>query len=296
MKKKTIIGVTFIATVLAGMLSACGKPVETSFGLEDYEGLYCMTGKDEIEGYEVTYTWGYQFNGDGTGVCYGQDEIDITWDETSIHNGDYEESFVMKPGKLIVGDIEYDKVEGKFITPNPCVVNVDNIEDGIYHAYIGEYGITEDDGKQTINAEIYTEDTYDIVDINRMTEGDVIYIKGGLMPVKSINHTDSGIIDINGGVENNGSALIAEDESICFVYAGMDMERSYTCHGEASLTVSGEVKLIDKRNPSEDKEYTGSDAVFALKEMVHKEPLNCYNGLIFVENNQIVEINRLYTP
>lgn len=269
---------------------------EIAFGLQDFEGLYCITATEEIEDYEVTYTYGYLFNGDGTGKCYGQDEVDITWNETEIHYADRTETFVMEPGKLTVGDIVYEKIKGNFITPNPVEVNIDNIENGIYHAYIDESGISETDGKLMVRAEIYTEDSYDIVDINRMAEGDVIYINGVLLPVNSVDHTDSGIININGGVENNGSALVAVDESNCFVYAGMDMERSYTLHGMTNLSVSDNVKLTDKSDPTEDKEYTGNDAIAALKELVSDYPLNCHTCSIMVENGEIIEINRLYIP
>lgn len=332
MKKRFILGIAVASIISIGMMTGCGKatdaeqktentdvventteiaeePIEEktentaeitteepSFGLQDFEGLYCRTETEEIEDYEITYTFGYQFNGDGTGISYGQDEIDITWNETEIHFPDSTESFTMEPGKLTVGGITYDKIKGKFITPNPCDVNVENIENGIYHAYIDNYGINEEDDGFTIRAEIFTEDSYDIVDINRMAEGDVIYINGSLLPVKTIEQTESGILNINGGVENNGSALIAVDESNCFVYAGMDMERSYTRKGITTLAVNDDVKLVDKSNPLGEKEYTGSDAVSALKEMVEEFPLTRYNCTIMVENGEIIEINRLYTP
>lgn len=269
---------------------------ETTFGLQDFEGFYCMTSTEEIEDFEVTYTSGYQFNGDGTGVAYVQDVVPFTWNETEIHFGDSTENFVMEPGKLTVGDITYDKIDGKFITPNPYVVDTDNIENGSYYVYIDQSGITEEENQTVIKAEIYTEDTYDIVDINSMTEGDVLFIKGQLFLVNSINKTDSGLIEINGGVEYGGSALIAVEESNCFVYAGMDMDRSYSRQGIASLSVSENVKLIDSYDPTEDKEYEGTDAVLALKEIVEQYPLTSYDGMITVEDGIIVEIHRLYVP
>lgn len=269
---------------------------DKSFGLKDYEGFYCRTDTEEIEDYEVTYTHGYQFNGDGTGVAYEQDVVDFTWNETELHFADNVESFVMEPGKLSIGGIVYDKIEGKLITPNPCYVDIDNIENGIFNAYIDEYEVDEADKNLSIRTEIYTEDSYDIVDVNRMSKGDVIYINGKLLPVYSISHTDSGLLEINGGVENNGSALIAVDESNCFVYAGVDMERSYTFQGTTSLVVSDDVKFIDKQDPSEDKEYTGSDAVLALTELIKEHPFTCYNCSIMVENGEIIEIDRLYMP
>lgn len=273
------------------------EPIEeTAFGLKDYEGLYCMTATDEIEGYEVTYTWGYQFNGDGTGMYYGQDNLELTWNETEIHCGGHTETFTMEPGKLTVNGLTYDKVEGNFITPNPCEVDVDNIENGIYNVYISEYGVNEDAGRLMLNAEICTVETFDIADINRMAEGDVIYIDGVLLPINSIDYTKWGIININGGIENFGSALVAEDESNCFVHAGIDLEKSYKSHGMANLPVSDDVKLINQRNLPDVKEYTGSEAISLFNEMVQEGPLYCDNCSIMVENGEIIEITRLYTP
>lgn len=320
--KKIIKSITVAAVIATGLLSACGKAADTnqtnesvseavdvieeevtedttegtSFGLQDFEGLYCRTMTEQIEDYEVTHTEGYLFNGDGTGVCYGQDVINITWNETEIHFADSTKAFTMEPGKLTVDDVTYDKIEGKFIAPNPCYADVNNIDNGIYYAYIDKGGISEADGAITAWTEIYTEDSYDIVDINRMEEGDVIYINGQLLPVDSIEKTNMGIININGGVENLGSAVIADDESNCFVYVGLDMERSYTYHGVTTLGISDSVKLIDGRDPMESKEYVGSEAISVLKEILEEYPLNCYNCSILVEDGAIVEINRKFTP
>lgn len=320
MKNKNITK-KFLATIMVAglsvpMLAGCGasdtvadqkeapdvideqidSTVETSFGLQDYAGFYCMTTTEQIEDYEVTYTTGYLLNPDGTGVSYGQDVVDITWNETEIHYADSTESFVMEPGKLTVRDVVYNKIDGTLITPNPYYVDMDNVEDGTYHVYIDKNGINELDEGLTIRAEIYTEDTYDTVDINNMTEGDVIYINGSLLPVNSITQTDSGFLEINGGLENGGSSMGVDDESNCYVYVGMDVQRSYTLQGVADLAVSENVKLIDSYDPTEDKEYTGNEAVSVLKTIVEENPLTDYDGSITVENGVIVEIHRLYVP
>ena len=330
MKKNSILCVAVASVISIGMLSACGKTAdteqkhrdveaiedssetidaaenttesgediteETSFGLQDFEGFYSRTETEEMEGFEITTTYGYQFNGDGTGTCYGQDVVDITWNETEIHFADYTAPFVMEPGKLTVDGIEYEKIGGKLITPNPYEFDEDNIENGNYNIYLDENGILETDGKYTLRAEIYTEDTYDIVDIGTMAEGDVIYINGGLVPVNTIGQNDFGTIEINGGIENGGSALRPIDESNCYVYAGMDMEVSFTRRGIVDIGVIDDVKLFDNRDPFEEKEYAGSDAIAALKEIVKEYPLICYDGLITVENGEIVEIRRMYRP
>ena len=64
----------------------------------------------------------------------------------------------------------------------------------------------------------------------------------------------------------------------------------------ASLAVSDNVKLIDNYDPTVEKVYTGSDAIDALDEIVEDYPLTRYDGLIMVENSEIVEIHRMYIP
>lgn len=319
--KRTIIGVAILAAFSMGVLSACGTAATEQntdstaeslgysiemaegtsdvilFGLQDYEGLYCKTDTDQIEDYEVTYTFGYLLKGDGTGICYGQDEVGFDWNEAVIHFADRNVPFSMESGRLTVEGITYDKIEGKFIAPNPYNIDVENIEDGIYYACINESGISETDDGLIIEAGIYTMDTYDIVDISQMTQGDVIYVNGQLFPIDTIEKKDLGLININGGLENGGTALIAEDESNCFVFAGMDVQRSYTRQGITSLVAADNIKVIDNcDDPVEGKEFTGSDVVAALKEMTAEYSLTCDNCSIRVENGRIAEIHRIFVP
>lgn len=302
--KNIILSITIAFIISIGLLYGCGNVAdveqseETSLGLQDYEGLYCMTTTEKIDGYafDMVCTYGYQFNGDGTGMYYGQDIVDFTWNETEIHFADCTENYAIESGKLTVNDVTYDKIEGNFIAPELCYVDVDNIDNGIYYVSIADSGISETDGKVIVNAEIYTVDSYDIVDVNRMAAGDVIYVDGELMPVETVDKLDSGAIEINGGIENMGCALRPEEESNCYVFFGMDDISSYTCKGIAELTLSDNVKLIDNSDPTEAKESTGSDVVPALKKLVENYPLSCYNCRIIVEEGAIVEINRMYTP
>lgn len=303
-KKRLILSVVMITILSMGLLSACGKQKNvnenttesSSAGFQVYAGFYCKTEIEKIENFEVTHTYGYLLNTDRTGVCYGQDVVDFTWDKDGIYFKDSTVAFTIKDNKLTVGNIVYDRIAGKLIMPNSNAVDINNIKDGIFNVSIDKNGINTVSEKTTITAEIFTEESYDIVDINRMTNGDVIYINGTLLPVKSIKKTTSGIIEINDGIENGGSAVRAIDESNCFVYVGMDMEKSYSRKGIAKLSVSDKVKLVDKSNPSENKEYTGNDAISALKKMTENYSLNCYNCSITVENGVIIEINRLFTP
>jgi len=318
MKKK--IKIMLGLMLIASCISACGtksqetesKEVEvnfekieddtnSSFGLKDFEGFYYQTNTEEIDGYSVTCTYGYQFNGDGTGTYYGQDNIDMTWNETEIHCGDQVYNYDMEPGMLTVhinqnSDEVYEKCKGKFIKPNPYNIDVENVEDGIYPANFNADDITEKDGNYTIKFSLYTEDTYDIVDIGQMTTGDIIFIGGSLIEVKTVDRSDAGYIEVNGGIEEGGTNLRSLEESNCYVFFGFDDISTYTNKGVVELAFSEAFKLIDESDPSDSKEYTGSEAVERLKELADNYLISQYSCRILVENGMVSEITNLFTP
>lgn len=276
---------------------------QSSFGLKDFEGFYYETITDEIEGFEVTSINGYLFNADGTGTYYGQDVIDMTWNETEIHSGGSVYTYQMEPGKLtihdeVIGDITYNKLAGNFIKPEPYMVDIDAMDDGIYSAEIFKDSISETDGVLSIRTEIYTEEIYDIVEINQLAKGDILYIDGMLIEVNTIDTNKWGLLIINGGLEEGGVALKPYDESNCYMYCGIDEEVSYTRHGITTLPVSEDVILTDNStDPSVGTEYSGVEAVKeALDTILSEYILSEDNCKIRVEKGSIVEINKTYRP
>lgn len=272
-----------------------------SFGLKDFDGLYCNNFTENFDGYDITYTYGYQLNADGTGVYYGQDTISITWNETELHVGDNVYTYDMEPGKLTVHedqntDNSYNKKEGKFIKPNPYKVDLNNVEDGIYSVAFKAANLKESNDKYTLPVTLYTEDTYDIVDIGQLAAGDTILVDGFLYVVDTVNTLDSGLKDINGGIEEGGTSLRPVDESNCYVFAGYNDIVSYTNQGDAELTLSPDVVLNDSTDPSNSKKCTGADAINTLKKMPEDDYVSYYNTKICVENGVVVEINRTYMP
>lgn len=273
--------------------SACGNTT----CIAQNEGLYYKTEIEELEYYDVTHTTGYQFNSDGTGVCYGQDVTNFTWDKNEISFADKTEFFVMESDKLTVGDITYDKMKGKLITPNMDEIDPDNVEDGCYQVMIDKNGVNEVEGQIIITAEVYEEDKYDTADIKGVAKGDIIYLKNGLVPINSVQWVDSGCVDINGGSENDGVTLCSFNHSDYFRFIGQyEMDRSYSSLGIINLAVCDDVNFIDSSEPQEDKQYSGSDAISALRNLIEEGSQTEFDNMITVENGTIVEIHRMYVP
>jgi len=226
--------------------------------------------------------------------------VDITWNETEIHFDSSACNYDMEPGKLTVhgetGDKVYEKTAGKFVKPNPYNVDVNNMTDGIFPACILEGAIKDSDSGMTLYSQIFTEDTYDIVDIGQMSEGDILYVDGSLMEVKSVDTNSYGTKLINGGLDEGGTDLRPVEESNCYVYFGYNDITSYTSQGFADFKVNADVKFIDNSEPSEEKVYSGKEVKDAVNEFVANHGLNEYNCKVMFENGEVTEINVVFIP
>ena len=281
-------------------LETAEEAADGSFGLQDFEGFYFETVTEEMEGVTLSTIYGYELEGDGNGTFYGQDNIKITWNETEIHFPDSVLTYDMEPGKLIVhnneGDVTYEKLEGSFIKPNDYDVDVTAPEDGTYPAEILSDSLAEIDGNLVINFGLYTEDTYDVVEVSQMAEGDMLYVDGRLLEVESAVENEYGGIDINGGMEGDGASLSADEESSCYRVFEVNDASAYTLQGQAALTISADAAYTDNCDPTVEKSYTGGDIKTALEADASEGGFTPYNCRITVTSGEITEISRIFTP
>lgn len=180
--------------------------------------------------------------------------------------------------------------EPKTVAPNPIEIDLEAPEDGIYSAAFTAADLT---GTTLSNVHLYTADTYDIVDISTLEVGDTITIDGEDVEIKSIERDD--LVHINGGLEEGGWDLKAQDESNCFVVFGLDDACTYTDHGAATLEVSEDVVFSDNAL-MEDRTTTGIEDVTAAIAEGEAYGYDMYNTTLRVEDGKIVEINRIYVP
>ena len=160
-----------------------------------------------------------------------------------------------------------------------------SLEDG--DAYVDDSGIMQMDLK------IYTYDKYDMVDVANLKAGDTILRQSGEVEVTSKEQSESGTIHINGGLEAGGFDLVTDDSGIFYEMGFNDIKNWYEV-GEATICVSADFKGIDSADLEQGEViiYSGD----FLNGTVTNYDFTPYNTTVRVENGQIVEMNRVFTP
>ena len=184
-------------------------------------------------------------------------------------------------------------VAGKTIVPLPDTT-MENLDDAIFaislekgDAYVDEEGILQ------IDVTIYTYDMYDMVDVAMLEVGDTIVRYSGEVEVTSKEQTETGLIVINGGLEEGGFDLTTNDGGI-YYEIGFDDAKNWYEVGTATLRVSTEFEGFDNADPD------AGEVIFYPGDLLNDAIENFYftphNTTIRTEGGQVVEMNRRYVP
>ena len=179
------------------------------------------------------------------------------------------------------------------VSPLPDAT-MENLTDAILSVSLEEGDAYVDDtGKMQMDVKVYTYDKYDMVDIAELEEGDTIVTHSGEVEVTSIERTEGGLVCINGGLEEGGFDLFT-DESGIYYETGFDDAKNWYEVGEATIRVSTDFVGYDNADPElgEVVLYPGS---FLVGEVTNYN-FTPFNTTIRVEDGQIVEMNRMFTP
>ena len=190
-------------------------------------------------------------------------------------------------------DAEEQKEPAVVIYPLPDTT-MENLTDAILSVSLQEGDAYVDDtGKMQMDVKIFTYDKYDMVDISVLKVGDIIVTHAGEVEITAMERSAGGTIYINGGLEQGGFDLVT-DESGIFYETGFNDAKNWYEVGEATIRVSADFRGLDNVNPDlgEVVLYPGS---FLIGEVTDYN-FTPYNTTIRVEDGQIVEMNRMYTP
>ena len=154
-----------------------------------------------------------------------------------------------------------------------------------------------------MDVKIYTHDKYDMVDISNLQVGDVIVMREGSgvgrstcegeVEVTSMDRLESGLILINGGLEEGGFSLYTDENGV-YYELGMDIARNWYEVGEATIPVSVDFKFYDNSD-YEQGEVVYFPGSFLVGEVTDYN-FTPYNTTIRVEGGEIIEMNRIFMP
>lgn len=185
--------------------------------------------------------------------------------------------------------------EVSVITPLPTTIDMDALESCTLAVSFEEGdAYVDDNGIMQLDVTVYTYDLYDMVDIATLKEGDIIEILGEEVPVESLERVESGLLFINGGLENGGYDFWHNDSGVFFEH-GYNDAKTYYPIGETTLRVSADFEFVDSSDldKGEVTYYSGDFLTDDAEFMYYFSPLNTS---IVVEGGQIIHMTRVYTP
>ena len=146
----------------------------------------------------------------------------------------------------------------------------------------------DDTGIMRMDLTIYTYDKYDMVDIAALNVGDIIVTHAGEVKVASLERNGDGSVCINGNFN-----LVTDECGIFFEIDSNDAKNWYEI-GKATIRVSVDFLGTDNIDPElgEVILYPGS---FLVGEVTNYN-FTPYNTTIRVEDGQVIEMTRIYTP
>ena len=195
------------------------------------------------------------------------------------------------------GNLSQDATAGNeqsaTISPRPNAT-MENLTDATLAVSFAEGDVYVDDtGKLQMKVKIYTYDLYDAVDIAQLKVGDTIIHLADEVKVTSIERSQSGLIFVNGGLENGGFDLIAGDGGV-FYECGFNDAKNWYEAGAETIRVSADFMGYDNKNPEVGEViiYPGDFLIAGVVEY----DFTPYNTTIRTEAGQIVELIRSFVP
>ena len=184
----------------------------------------------------------------------------------------------------------------KTVVPMNVVVDVNNLPDGIYPVSFDRGDVLGGASGVFMNAvHIFTQDWYDIVDINTLKVGDTIVVEGEEVPVLSVEQTEYGIA-VNEDQDARSFYLSGEEDSNGFAVHGLDDMTTYTEQGVTTLMVDASATFTDAWDIESEPVTVSADGIVEAMQTSENDWFVPYNTTVRIENGKVVEINRVYVP
>ena len=171
---------------------------------------------------------------------------------------------------------------------------MENLTDAVLSVSLEEGNAYVDDtGKMQMDVKIYTYDKYDMVDVSMLKVGDILVTHAGEVEIVSLDRNEFDAVFINGGLDEGGFDLITNEDGIYYESGYNDVKNWYEV-GKATIRVSTDFTYYDLSDleAGEILYYPGS---FLIGEVTDYN-FTPFNTTIRIENGQIIEMHRIYTP
>jgi len=183
----------------------------------------------------------------------------------------------------------------KTVAPLPVTVDMNNLTDCTVAVSIEKEDLSIDNtGARVLPVTVYAYDLYDMIDIAMLEVGDTIILRGEEVLITSLNTTDYGAVQINGGLDAGGYELVTDEHTV-YYESGYSDVKTYFELGKAVLTVSDDFVFIDNADPE------GGTQTFTLEDLFTDKVKHIYgftphNTRIVIEGGVVTQMERVYTP
>ncbi len=186
--------------------------------------------------------------------------------------------------------------EFKTIAPMASDIDVNKLPDGIYPVSFNRGDVLGGASGIFFNAaHVYTQDWYDIVDVNSLKVGDTIIVDGEEVPVLSLEENEYGI-EVNKDQNATWFVLATREDSNGFFIQGLDDMTTYTDLGVTTLVADSSATFIDAWDIESVPVTVPYEGIVEAIQSSANEYFVPYNTTVRIEGGKVVEINRVYVP
>lgn len=187
--------------------------------------------------------------------------------------------------------------EAKTVEPLPSDIDMNNLQDCTVAVSFDKSDLTEENGTYQLHVTVQDYEKFDMVDISTLQVGDTLVIDGNQVKVDTLERTDTGVVKINGEIEDGGICLWTDSDGV-YYEMGFDDYKSYYEVGEITLPLAADFVFTDNSdldNPGqtytaeEFKSYLDADQ----EGLLSFYPNNCNLTII---GGEITAMNKEYTP
>lgn len=184
--------------------------------------------------------------------------------------------------------------DGTEVTPLSTAIDTAALADGTYAVSFVASDASSENGTVQLNVTVYDYEHFSADAIENLKAGDTLVIDGNSMVVDTVEMNDSGLVTVNGGLEQGGCDL-NKDEDGNYSEVLMDIGKNYTAVGQVTLPLSQDFVFTDNSDPEkQDVQYSAEELVTLLGD--DTQYFDAMTTTATVADGQITAMTRIFMP